>query len=97
MREEQYMKFLLKDESINSKDKAVRSRISRARKVERELKINLDHVVCNDDAMFETLLMIKEKLKDKGNLQNTVRKYYTFVNNKEFPSLLRYKRTTKVN
>jgi hypothetical protein len=95
VREEEFLKFLSEEESITSKVKAVSTRLSKARAVENKLNVNLDNVVVNDDAMYETLLQIKEKLQDKsGNYQNALRKYYLFVNNKEFPSLSTYRRRT---
>jgi membrane-bound lytic murein transglycosylase MltF len=95
MREEQFYNFLITDENIKSKVKAVSSRMSRARNVEKSLNINLDVVVKDDDTMYNTLLTLKEDFKDNGKLQNAVRKYYVFINHKEFPSMVKYKRISK--
>lgn len=90
MREAEFRNFLINDSNIKSKVKAVNSRVARALKVEREFNINLDDVVKNDEAMYNLLLQIQEKLNDKqyhNTYQNAVRKYYLFVNGKEFPRL----------
>lgn len=90
MREAEFRNFLINDSNIKSKVKAVNSRVAKALKVEREFNINLDDVVKNDEAMYNLLLQIQEKLNDKqyhNTYQNAVRKYYLFVNGKEFPRL----------
>lgn len=61
-------------------------RISKGRKAEEILGMDLDDVVSSDAAMFSTL----KKLQDYENpahnpMQNAVRKYYIFRNGKEFP------------
>ena len=58
MREKEFERFLVKDNQIESKDKAVRSRVSKARKIEVEFKVNLDDIVRDDERMFTTLLEI---------------------------------------
>jgi hypothetical protein len=76
--------------------KAVTSRVAKALYVERELKVNLDSVVKNDEEMYRLLLQIQEELNDRHyhNVhQNAVRKYYLFVNGKEFPRIKQYERT----
>jgi hypothetical protein len=96
MRQTEYIKFLDQDNNIISKDKAVRSRVSKARGVEEKLNVNLDDVVIDDDRMFDLLINIKNELSDSnGAKQNAVRKYYIFVNNREFPSLAKYQRNKK--
>lgn len=95
MREAEFRNFLINDSNIKSKVKAVNSRVAKALKVEREFNINLDDVVKNDEAMYDLLLQIQEKLNDKqchNAYQNAVRKYYLFVNGKEFPRLNQYRR-----
>ncbi|MGG2947808.1 hypothetical protein AAV833_14380, partial [Geobacillus stearothermophilus] len=96
MREEEFRNYLINNSDIKSKVKAVNSRVSRALMVEREFNVNLDDVVKNDEAMYHLLLQIQEKFSDKlyhGNYQNAVRKYYLFVNGKEFPRLKQYEKT----
>lgn len=96
MRQTEYIKFLDQDSNIISKDKAVRSRVSKARSVEEKLNVNLDFIVIDDDRMFDLLINIKNELSDSnGAKQNAVRKYYIFVNNREFPSLANYQRDKK--
>lgn len=95
MKEFEFKKFLTESNNIESKDKAVQSRVSKALRVERDLKVNLDSIVKDDEEMYNLLLAIKEKLNDKKyhNVhQNAVRKYYLFVNSKEFPRINQYKK-----
>lgn len=92
MLENEFYKFLLEDESIKSKDKAVRSRISKARSVENMLDENLDFIVSDDNRMLKALLKINENMNNKnGAYSNALRKYYLFKNEKEFPRLSRFK------
>lgn len=100
MREVEFRNFLINNSNIKSKVNAVNSRVKRALKVEREFNIDLDNVVKNDDDMYHLLLQIQEKLRDKlyhGNYQNAVRKYYLFVNGKEFLRLKQYKRKRNID
>ena len=91
MRESDFEIYLLDDESIKSKVKAVRSRINKARMVERHFGQSLDTIVNNDDVMYETLVRIKAEMKDtNGNISNSLRKYYMFANNRSFPTLSEY-------
>ncbi|WP_445613776.1 hypothetical protein [Geobacillus sp. YF-1] len=90
MREKEFRNYLINDSNIKSKVKAVNSRVARALRVERELNVDLDNIVKDDKAMYNLLLQIQEKLNDKeyhNAYQNAVRKYYLFVNGKEFPKL----------
>ena len=88
MKEEQFAAYLESLDSITSKDKAVSSRMSKARKIERDLKVNIDSIVNDDLTTYQTLLRIKNEFRDaNGAIQNVLRKYYAFVHNKEFPSL----------
>lgn len=91
MREQEFISFLDQQTSITSKDKAIKSRFSRARKVESDLGVNLDEVVKDDQGTYELLKRIKSEMNEhNGNYQNAVRKYYIFINNKEFPPLNSY-------
>ena len=85
MKEADFRIFLLCDSSITS-EKAVISRIAKARKAESILGKSLDTVVGDDDIMFESLKTLQTYEDPKHNpLQNAVRKYYKFINKKEFP------------
>lgn len=98
MRETEFKNFLINNKNIESKVKAVGSRVSKALFVERQLGVNLDRIVKNDEEMYELLISIQEKLDDKKyhNVhQNAVRKYYLFVNGKEFPRLKQYESMTR--
>jgi hypothetical protein len=99
MREEEFRSFLINSADIESKVKAVTSRVAKALYVERELKVNLDSVVKSDEEMYRTLLRIQDELNDKQyhNVhQNAVRKYYLFVKGKEYPRMRQYERTRGV-
>ena len=96
MRESDFETFLTEDSSIKSKTKAVNSRLSKARSVERYFEICLDAVVSDDEQMFSTLVKIKQEMKDtNGNISNALRKYYEFSNGKRFPTLAEYKNTAR--
>ncbi|ARC27610.1 MULTISPECIES: hypothetical protein [Bacillus cereus group] len=68
MREEEFAKFLINDNQINSKDKAVRSRISKGRLVEDRFNVNLDQIVKDDKKVYNLLNRIKEELSDSNGL-----------------------------
>lgn len=91
MREEEFENYLLEDENIVSKVKAVRSRVNKARMIERHFDISLDYIVSDDKRMYESLLKVKAEMKDtNGNLSNALRKYYYFANGVSFPTLSSY-------
>jgi predicted nucleic acid-binding OB-fold protein len=94
MREDQFIRFLENDSNIESKVKAVSSRLSRARKVEDTFGINLDEVVKNDYTTYKLLKEIRGTIdvNSNGNYGNAVRKYYLFINQKQSPTLSRYER-----
>jgi hypothetical protein len=94
MRDIEFRNFLINFSSIESKTKAVNSRVSKALMVERQLNINLDQFAKDDGKMYELLLEIEDKMNDRkhhGVYQNAVRKYYRFVRGKEFPRLKDFK------
>lgn len=96
MRESDFEMFLTNDTSITSKDKAVRSRMSKARSVEMKLEINFDDVVRDDELMYKTLLRIQNELGDSnGAKQNALRKYYIFANGRKFPTIKSYLSSTR--
>lgn len=93
MREQEFEDYLLQDDNIKSKVKAVRSRINKARMIERHFDTSLDTIVSDDDIMYETLVRIKAEMKDtNGNLSNSIRKYYIYSTGKAFPTLGNYKK-----
>ena len=66
---------------------------SKARLVERHFDICLDTIVSDDEKMFDTLVRIKQEMKDtNGNVSNALRKYYEFSNGKRFPTLAEYQK-----
>ena len=93
MKENEFRCFLENVEQITSKEKAIKSRISRAYLVEEILCEDLDCIVNDDKKMYDALIVLKE-LPDEhnGNLQNALRWYYKFANNKEFPRMHSYSR-----
>ncbi len=92
MNERGFEKFLSNQET-NLTNKAVRSRMTKARKAETVLNVSLDVIVASDDLMFDSLIILKGNENPKHNpMQNAVRKYYIFKNGKEFPQLRYYKR-----
>ncbi|OMD66091.1 hypothetical protein [Paenibacillus odorifer] len=93
MKETQFKDFLESLESITSKNKAVGSRISRAKRIEKVLKLDLDTIVKDDYKTYQTLLEIQAEFGDKnGAIQNVLRKYYIFTHGKEFPSIAECKK-----
>ncbi|MDD4402048.1 MAG: hypothetical protein PHI24_09295 [Desulfitobacteriaceae bacterium] len=93
MREAEFAKYLDADPNITSKDKAVRSRMTRARKIEQHFNITLDSIVADDNKMFDILCRIKKELNDSnGTISNALRKYYLFANGREFPKLSDYRK-----
>lgn len=94
MRAEDFKLFMETSDSINSKSKSVKSRISRANVAEDILGVSLDYIVTDDDRMFEALNRINTDSREKnGNIQNAVRWYYKYVNGKAFPNLVSYRRS----
>lgn len=82
---------------IYSKKKTVISRVAKALKVERDLKVNLDNIVGNDEETYQLLLRIRHQMNEiNGVYQNSVRKYYLFANNREFPRLKLYEKEQRV-
>ena len=70
----------------NLTDNGINFRISKGRRAEEILGMDLDDAVSSDAAMFSAL----KKLQDYENpahnpMQNALRKYYIFRNGKEFP------------
>jgi hypothetical protein len=93
MRENEFEAFLAEDENISSKDKAVRSRLSKARAVEDKMAVNLDSVVSDDRETYRVLRRIPAELHEtNGTYQNAVRKYYLFANGREFPTLNQFEK-----
>jgi len=93
VREREFENYLLKDENIVSKVKAVRSRVNKVRMIERHFDTSLDYIVSDDRRMYESLLKIKAEMKDtNGNISNALRKYYHFANGVLFPTLSGYEK-----
>lgn len=96
MREVEFRQFLINNSDIESKVKVVNSRVAKALMVERQLNVNLDNDVKDDEKMYSLLLQIQKELNDGLHhdvYQNAVRKYYLFVNGSEFPRIKQYEKT----
>lgn len=91
-KKDEFENFLICEKTINSQ-KAVSTRISKAKKAEDILGQELDDIVADDDLMYGSLIALKPH-EDPAHtpMQNAVRKYYKFQNGKEFPQLRYYKR-----
>lgn len=97
MMESKFYEFLISDNQIISKEKAVCSRIAKARVIEKHFKLSLDEIVADDELTYKILVQIKQELKDiNGTISNALRKYYLFHNNKKFPVLSHYKSLKEV-
>lgn len=70
--------------------KAITSRVNKGRACEKYLGYSLDKAVSSDDIMYDSLIKLKEVDLSHSPLQNALRKYYIFVNGKEFPQLMHY-------
>jgi site-specific recombinase XerC len=69
-------------------DKAIKSRLSKCRKVEKDYNVDLDIVVKSPEHMRELSEKLLERTKQKddhGVYLNAVRKYFEFVNGYEAP------------
>ena len=85
MLEQAFEIYLTNDPAISSPN-AVKYRMSKARKAEEILRTSLDVVVSDDDRMYEALEELQQHENSKSNpMQNVVRKYYKFKNQREFP------------
>ncbi len=92
MQEERFKSFLETDKNLKGKN-GVTFRMSKARNAESILKMNLDIIVVDDDLMYDSLVKLQEHENPKHNpMQNALRKYYIFMNGKEFPQLRYYNR-----
>lgn len=70
MIEDKFEEFLIKDSNVTSKDKAVKTRLSKARAVEKMLGENLDFIVADDDKMYNALLLINSNMNNGNLLHN---------------------------
>jgi hypothetical protein len=91
-RESDFTRFLMQEKSITSPN-AISSRMSKARTAEGILGKDLDIIVSDDDLMYDSLIALKPH-EDPAHapLSNALRKYYKFINGKEFPQLRYYRR-----
>ena len=90
MNEQGFGVYLKNDPAITSSG-AVAKRMREAAKAEGILGKTLDVVVNDDDVMYESLLELQKHEDPAHNpMQNAVRKYYKFKNEREFPRMRDY-------
>lgn len=88
---------VLENEGDDLTDKAIRTRLSRARRVERLLCEDLDLIVSDDNKMYAALKALKTcDFERSGGLQNSLRWYYRAVNGHEFPKLNAFRPTNHI-
>jgi hypothetical protein len=93
MLESEFEIFLTNDKSIKSKKKAVDSRMSKARAVEKMLERSLDVIVQSEKDMYDALCVIDANMNNRnGAYSNALRKYYTFRKGKVFPRIAEYEK-----
>ena len=73
-------------------DKAISTRLSKARAAERILGRDLDDVVSTNEKMYAALVELRSDSRERetGRLQNAVRWYYRAKNGKGFPRISDY-------
>ena len=87
MRESEFRSFLEKRYTSN----AVNTRVSKGNAVEELLGKSMDTIVSNDETMYQALVDLEKYDDPKRNpRQNALRKYYEFVNGREFPKKKAY-------
>ena len=83
--------FLRKDPNIQSKEKAVATRVSKGSAIEKQLSKSLDQIVENEESMFDALKKINQEMPNSnGGYSNALRKYYEFTNGRKFPKIRDY-------
>ena len=93
MDEKNFRKFLENSTYKGKKytEKAIVSRIAKAKKAQELLNNTLDNIVSNDSKMFDALNILQKNENPAHNpMQNALRKYYEFKNGKEFPKKSKY-------
>ncbi len=88
----------MKDSAITSKEKAIRSRISKAKAVEEFIGFSYDSIIHDDKKVYAALIKIKDGMNDShGNFSNTLRKYYQNMHGKPFKQLKTFERDNLKN
>lgn len=80
----QFISYLQKQ---NLTENAIKSRMSKANKAEEILKKDFDSIVVDNQTMYDSLVLLNKCDSSHNAMQNVLRKYYKFINNKEFPRL----------
>ena len=87
MLEHEFADFLASCPEIKS-PKAISTRLSKGRAVEKRYSVSLDDITGSDKAMRAYLERINSDFNNQnGGYSNAVRKYYTFKTGKVFPKL----------
>ena len=68
-------------------EKAIESRISKTKKAEEVLDMDIEVIVASDEAMRRALIDLRP-VDTRGNLANAVRKYYEMRHGRVFPRLI---------
>lgn len=93
MNEALLRKELEASESISS-EKAISSRLSKAKAAEAILGEDLDAIIRDDNKMYKALVTLKKhKAEHNGCYQNALRWYYKAKTGKTFPTLIQYENT----
>jgi hypothetical protein len=97
MKTKEFREYLIDDSNIESKVKAVNTRVSKAQAVENAIDKDLTSVVSSDASMYDALLFINKNMQNKnGSYSNALRHYYKFKNKSVFPRLKSYERTNRI-
>jgi len=88
-----YVEFL-KSQGLSVKGIATRK--SKANDIGKITGKDLDIIVADDELMYQTILLL-QGVDDSAHTprQNALRKYYTFINGREFPRICEYERKRK--
>lgn len=87
MLEHEFADFLASCPEIES-PRAISTRLSKGRAVEKYYGVSLDHITESDETMRSYLERINVDFNNQnGGYSNAVRKYYTFKTGRIFPKL----------
>lgn len=87
MLEHEFSDFLALCPEVKSA-KAISTRLSKGRAVEKKYRVSLDYITASDKTMRSYLERINVDFNNQnGGYSNAVRKYYTFKTGRIFPKL----------
>ena len=82
MQETRFIEFLRENDLTEN---GIKSRVSKGKRIERELNDDLDDLVSSDETMYNSLCRVLSFEDKHNNMQNVLRKYYEFKNGRKFP------------